>query len=139
MELNDKLQVLRAVMLDVITQQKPFNMCEWVAIKGREADCRTSSCAYGWLARDPRGQALGLGIRYHESDAGEIYEAVITYNDVKDQYGDEFIGHSNMSDFLFMPGSYYGEGDDDGYIPPEAVIKHIDHLLAGHSPRAYKG
>lgn len=132
MELNDKLQVLRDVMLDVITKQKPFDMDSWVDLTGREVDCNTASCAYGWLARDPRGQALGLGLKYLTDSYGRIRNIIVTYKG-EDDFGDSFIGDENIANFLFMPGSYWNERDDQGRVPPKAVIQHIDHLLAGRA------
>lgn len=139
--MKEKLEALRAVMVEVAEKLKPFDMTHWVGNDDliEKVTCQTSSCALGWLARDPRGRALGLDIKI-ERDDGDDANAItyigVTYNGEKSMGGD-FLGDRGAAHFLFIPSAYDLEYLEGSRIPPEAVIRRIDWLLAGGSPTEY--
>jgi hypothetical protein len=128
------MQLLRDVLARVEAQCKPFDMGNWVSVRDvKEITCGTASCALGWLVRDPRGQAEGLGFKLGLDGVW----LMPTYDGEVDT-GEQFFDiDRHTASWLFIPDYYRDEDDEDDEndrpVTIDEVIERVDWLLAGHS------
>jgi hypothetical protein len=93
-----------------------------------EGFCRTSACALGHAALDPRFQRAGLRIReddvlaydvvYKPKGARQVYSGLLA--------AQRFFGISaEQAKYLFLPTAYRERSE----ITPRDVVRHIDDVL----------
>jgi hypothetical protein len=134
-----RMQLLRDVLADVVAFNKAFEMDKWVnATATDKITCGTASCALGWLVRDPRGQAEGLGFRL----ALDSVWLMPTYDGEIDT-GERFFDiDRHTASWLFIPDYYRDEDDEDDEndrpVTIDEVIERVDWLLAGHSVAGFQ-
>lgn len=137
---RDRILLAIDVLTKVEEDHKPFNMDMWYSDDTtKTTDCNTSACAFGWLSRDPRFQALGLRIpSIHNMHIAPPYMAPYSNG------GNGYVGGIDASEhlfditcaqanWLFMATSYTIK-DEPMYIvgrnvTPSMVVKRLQRLL----------
>jgi hypothetical protein len=145
---QERLELLIEVLENIKpTPQLGFDMCAWLGVwAGKVHACKTTACALGYAALDPRFQAMGLKLVDnrsvgHPRQDSSVFRTVEEYNAALKEHGPTLITMVVFEDqngfeagallfdisdpaacYLFDPDYYEGNGHD---ITPEQVIERV--------------
>ena len=131
------LRELITVLKRVKEQELPFDMSFWIDARcAEEITCNTASCAGGWYARSPEGQARGLYIANALNSGNFQYASIGFKSENTEWFANDYDAISALREamgltqiqayLIFVPSAY---SDFPEKITLDCVISRVNGLV----------